>query len=71
LFIIMYSTFSDHSHALYTGRRGDRSRATAPSTSATAMGPAPRHGEKDERWKKVERKRKEKGKERKGVSVLG
>jgi len=36
----------------------------APSTSAT--GPAPRH-ETDEGWKKVERKRKGKGKEKKGV----
>ena len=38
----------------------------APSTSATASGPAPRHGETDEGWKKVERKRKGKGKEKKG-----
>ena len=38
-----------------------------PSTSATATGPAPRHGEPDEGWKKVERKRKGKGKEKKGV----
>jgi hypothetical protein len=38
----------------------------APSTSATATGPAPRHGETDEGWKKVERKRKGKGKEKKG-----
>jgi len=39
----------------------------APSTTATATGPAPRHGEMDEGWKKVERKHKGKGKEKKGV----
>jgi len=31
-----------------------------------ATGPAPRHDETDEGWKKVERKRKWKGKEKKG-----
>jgi hypothetical protein len=35
-----------------------------PSTSATAAGPAPRHGDTDEGWKKVERKRKGKGEKR-------
>jgi len=39
----------------------------ALSTAATATGPAPRHGETEEGWEKVERKRKEKGKEKKGV----
>jgi len=38
----------------------------APSTSATATELAPRHGETDKGWKKVERKRKGKGKEKKG-----
>jgi len=31
------------------------------------MGPAPRHGETDEGWKKIGRKRKGNGKEEKGV----
>jgi len=35
-----------------------------PSTSATAAGPAPRHGDTDEGWKKVERKRNGKGEKR-------
>jgi len=39
----------------------------APSISATATGPAPRLGETDEGWKKVERKRKGNGRETKGV----
>jgi len=43
---------------------GNRPRATPPSTSATATGPAPRHGGTDEGWKKVERKRKGKGEKR-------
>jgi len=40
-----------------------------PSTSATAAGPAPRPGDMDEGWKKVERKRK--GKERREGQDLG
>ena len=39
----------------------------APSTSATATGPAPRHGETDDGWEKAERRRKGKWKEKKGV----
>jgi len=35
-----------------------------PSTSATAAGPAPRHGDTDEGWKKAERIRKGKGEKR-------
>jgi len=53
-----------NSRALCACRRGDQSRATASSTSAAAAGPAPRHGETDEGWKKVERR---KGKGKKGV----
>jgi len=57
-----------NSHALCACRCGDRSRATRTIklTSATATGPAPRHGEADERCKKVERKPKGEGKEKKG-----
>jgi len=39
----------------------------SPSTSATAAGPAPLHGNTDEGWKKVERKRNGKGEKRGAV----
>jgi len=35
-----------------------------PSTFATAAGPAPRHGDTNEGWKKVERRRNGKGEKR-------
>jgi len=40
-----------------------------PSTSATATGSAPRHGNTDEGWKKVERKRNKKGEKRGQASL--
>jgi len=53
-------------HSLHAGMETDPAQP-APSTSATATGPASRHGGTDKGWKKVERKRKGKRKKEKEV----